>query len=246
VVRDAANGMESISHRENIKMRNYFDNLKQRLIEANTYKVMFAYDGLNDLLLCTFNYTKDNVNISETIAFSEKENRWISFYAHYRQTNTGVDFIDNYAYIDNTLLSFIDGECYLHNNNNLYNNFYGVQHNSDIVVFSNKGQELIKVFDNINISSNDTNWYSDEITIGEMLSKLYKNHFVEKEKMLYSEFKRNINTPMIINNIEYRLLNGERLRGDVLKIKLTNDSKNLVILYSVIIKSNLSNRNYIN
>jgi hypothetical protein len=89
-------------------------------------------DILNSL--CTLmDHTFDEV----TLAFSEKSNRWTSFYS----------FIgENYSSSNAGLISFKKGKIYKHNNEATSNMFYGFQYNFGFSVSNNANSTLPKTY----------------------------------------------------------------------------------------------------
>ena len=125
------------------------------------------------------------------------------------------------------MVSFINGECWIEDDNVLYGNFFGQQREMIIDVVSNIDQEKEKVFQAVGISTNNNtydpsnpekSWDSPEITVPETdinnvggLTRIKASKFRQKEEALYSDIPRNINTKMS-GTETYKLANGDVMR----------------------------------
>ena len=175
----------------------------------------------------------------ETLGFSETTKYWTSFYSYIPECfcKVGIDF-----------LSFKNGRAYLHNSNNLRNNFYGVGYPSEVWSVFNQSPSEIKVFNSIGVES-DTIWYAREIlTQNGQASKLDVEDFQDdqgqglvfdsKETIHFSDFWQDINT----ENVDFPLFEGDDLRDKSLLVKLTNDSSNRERLFAANVNVSLSRR----
>lgn len=63
-------------------------------------------------------------------------------------------YAENFCTLQNKLYSFKGGLSYLHNSTASYNNFYGVQYTSKIMVVANMLPQMQKSYDNIGVESN--------------------------------------------------------------------------------------------
>lgn len=239
--RDAANGHVAIS---DIKMRNYFQDKSNQISQVgpDNVHVISIYDDKFDKLYVTFKYPDSQLGatINDTIAFHENESikRWRESYS----------FIpDEYGQFGQTLISFEEvtgqGVLHLHNNNSVYNNFYGTQYTQQIQVVSNVDKMKFKVFSSISVYSNEV-WFSptggilipphSEYPSG-MSSRILVNKFKHKQGCWYAEFSRDANTPNANPATIY--VNGRRLQGYVLTALLENNKTTYVLLDQIIIKS---------
>ncbi|WP_288983756.1 hypothetical protein [uncultured Flavobacterium sp.] len=144
------------------------------------------------------------------VVWDEKLNNWVG----------GRDYdgeIFGSAGVD--MVSFKNGELYLHEANTKYNNFYNEQYSSSVSVVSNEGSDN-KLYTNISTKST-TAWAAPFITndIGQK-SLLVESNFREREGVFYAEFKRDMNTV----NVSYPIINGKPLRDIALLVKLENFS----------------------
>lgn len=172
--------------------------------------------------------------LGETLTFYEREARWKTF----------MPYIPNaYGRFGRAMVSFVDGELWLHEDNEVRNTFYGVTTPSVIEFVSNINPTKIKVFDNIAQYANSV-WDSptdadikvlpNALHPNGMISRLKSGKYVNKEGIFYAEFLRDINSP---GAASHKLLNGRRLRGELLSLRLTNTQTNLVTLSKVIVYS---------
>ena len=154
-----------------------------------------------------------------TIAFHEPSKRWSSRYS----------FVpDSMVYIFKDLISFKDGNFYLHNANEERNNFYGDDHSSMIEFVSNASPSDKKVFLAIGLESNDA-WACPQITTPSgQETNLLATDFDEREGYYYSDILFDVNTP----NVENPLIEGDRIRDYAATIKLTNNSTEKVELFA--------------
>lgn len=124
-----------------------------------------------------------------TLAWSESENFWSTFYEYFPEgmctANTGI-------------VTFLDGALYTHNDNTVYNNFYGIQRYSEFWVICNGNSSDVKILNAISEESNAT-WEVTEIsTPNGQLSSLIVGDFEEKENNQYASVLRDANTPNIV------------------------------------------------
>lgn len=236
-IQDSANGPYPISNYKFIAaMKN-----KARLIN-NSQDDIFVYCNV-DNLLSTVNVSFVNESdieseINDTYIYNTNDNRWKprqSYIPEYVCSNALV------------FVSFKNGQIYTHNTNDTRNNFYGVQYDSKISVVSNVEPSRVKVFDSV--WERSTKLFSCP-TLGdinlpatgnylEMQSRLLPNLFVAKEGQYYAFFLRN---GLTVNkaSIAEALQTGDKLRGQALKMIMTNSDTTELTLYEIIINSTLS------
>ena len=238
VIQVSSNGLFPIS---SFRMVNHFNDISRAFKKSG--KDMRVY-GVHD------QYFNDNLLIfkgvdgfvePETVAYSNQIKRWISFrdYVPERAASTSMK-----------LVTFINGEIYVHNSNAVHNNFYGTQYTSKINTVSNESAKNIKVFRAMSYESNFP-WSAPLITIPAnsqyklgMRSRLKAGKFISKEGVYYSEFLKDLNSPGFATEIE-ALIDGRDLRGKVLEIVLESDNTEHTVLFSLNVKSTpseMSNR----
>jgi len=176
---------------------------------------------------------------SETVAFSERTGYWDSFYSYLPECmcRVGIDF-----------LSFKKGKAFLHNSNNLRNNFYGVRFPSELWVVFNQAPSNNKVFNSLGVEST-TIWEAREIlTDSGQKSQLIESDFQDdqgqglifdaKENIHYAALMQDENTP----NVQFPLINGDDMRDVSILFKLTKDTDDLERIFSANINFALSQR----
>jgi hypothetical protein len=165
----------------------------------------------------------------ETIGFDEPKNAWCSFFSFVPEM---------YGKFGKKLVSFKDGQLWVHDVNDVpYNNFYGVQSTSIVKFVSNHAPRAEKLWYNIDIQATKL-WFCLSIDIPPtepyqqgMHSELLPNKFVNRESIWMSDFLRDMNDTqarfLSIPNVVLRrvtaLLQGRPLRGEVLIVTLQLD-----------------------
>lgn len=239
VWRYSSNGLFAIS---NYKAERYFREVGSLIssLSETTYTYGVFERKYNTYLL-TFQ-TKDPF----TISFAEGRDGF----------NTFMPFTpENYEMLVNNIVSFKSGELWVHESDSVsYNNFYGQQEDSKVEFASNGMPRAVKLFQNIDIQS-DNLWFAEEIISNKsmqypigMKSMLPENSFSNTEGIWKADFRRDMNDPTFDNIADpllrevTSLLRGRPLRGEYLKIrlKLVNPSE-FSILRRVDVEHNLSN-----
>lgn len=167
-----------------------------------------------------------------TIGWDEDKNRWSSFYSFTPEM---------YSYIQRDLVSFKDGQLWLHNTNTLYNNFYGVQYRSEItpIVCKIGDKQTFHAISYYGIQGDPlkSEWEIEQITnrYGQQ-SRLKKAHFRLKENLWAASFLRDTTDTTVTNPI----VNGRNLRGEELVLKFVNSSPlfaSIQTIFTTIVKS---------
>lgn len=165
----------------------------------------------------------------DTVAFSFTRNRWITRYSFQPEY---------YGAIRNEIVSFVDGELFLHEAHTLFNYFYGVQQSSTLTVVVNKAPLKVKYFNAIAISSNSP-WSVPDLStpaniqypVG-MSSVLAPGKFRVIEGKYYSDILRDTNTPGF-NSFSGALVNGRPMTGQSMSATLQNDDSTLSVIFSI-------------
>ena len=142
------------------------------------------------------------------------------------------------------LIAFKNGQLYTHDSDT-YNNFFGVQYNSEIEPVFNQGTGSVKSFMALEEKANGV-WAAPEIETSLMSygttpqqSNLVSADFELKEGKYCAALLRDSNSIGGING-------GDQLKGDWIKIKLRNTSANNLVSLSLlnlrIIDSPLNNK----
>lgn len=215
-------GLEPISSKG---MDSYFTKTLSTARSVINVKLLGSYDPRNDEYLLTFNYVT-GTGTSETIAFNENTNVWTSFYS----------FIPEMAgYIFNKYFSFKNGGMWEHNVNTTYNSFYGVTYPSIVQLTYNGSPKLIKSFLGV-LQQGDSVWTAPDITTSististPQHSSLIAGDFEKKEGVWFSSLLRDDTSPG-------GLLEGEDLKGNWIKLRLSNSSSSKINLLSVDVRA---------
>jgi hypothetical protein len=257
--RDSANGLFPISGKvatesglADYRMSEYFRTKANDLIAAglSQVKVFSEWDEYTKCLFVTFlNSTGDEYigTLSDTIAFHEPSNRWISFYDFWKDNDGTYDeYPDCYMRFKNKFYSFLKGELWKHNSTTADRaTYYGTKHDAVIDFVVNNEAGLIKLFDAIGIHTNG-DWEAEEITIEDsinypngMTSKIPSSVFVKREGVLLSEFLRNMKTRSATATA-LDLYQGEPLRGRTMYVKLINTATTEVYIAKIDINETIS------
>lgn len=236
VLRLSRDGITEVSE---VKMHNYWTDICRKMVNSekiDRVKVYGAFDVAFDEYVISPAYHERNdkgvpIEYRETLSFNEKRG-WVTFYG----------FLPEYmGAINVDLISYKDGQLYLHNDNDLYNNFYQTQQTSDVEVVMNEAPTNIKTYRAIEVEAN-TPWAMASATNQQgQETSLTVESFRNYEGYFWSEILRDTTTPNVLNP----LLEGKRMRSYTMNVKLTNDDTELAKLFSVGIKfhsSELSNR----
>ena len=128
--------------------------------------------------------------------------------------------------IQNKLYSNKGGALWLHNQTSSYNNFYGTQYLSKIMIIANKLPQRPKVYNNISIESNMkplfTYFYNDYPNL--QTSDLEESDFRDLEGVFYATLYRNKIVPTNSGYTTDGLLTFEKLRNVAMKIMIEFNS----------------------
>lgn len=221
--------------------QNYFTALCRQILQSpQKVNIYGIYDKrFNEYVICVSAFTYfDSLNEvmisvpAQTIAFNEKENLWSTHYSFVPENmvNNGVNII-----------TFKNGQLWKHNDNQIQNNFYGVQYASEIWSICNENPSNVKVLEAVSEETNSA-WEAYEIsTPNGQLSNLITSDFQQIENMQYAAILRDQNTPNVTNP----LIEGDALRDTTFLAKfrysLTTFNRIFALNFKYII-SNLHNR----
>lgn len=161
-------------------------------------------------------------------------------------THYGKRAVDMLQSLSQGYCSFIGGDLYIHNSNNVPRNFlFGEQRYSEVGVVVNEQPHIVKVLDSIGIQSTGE-WSVESITIPKtvntpngMLSKIPLARFKRREGVLHAEFLRNMKTSS--GNISViEAIKGESLRGESAYLVLRNTSTEQVKLFKLTVNTTKS------
>jgi len=171
---------------------------------------------------------------AKTIAYFEPKNRWTTFYSFLPEM---------YGQSGNNIVSFVSGRLWLHDRNSIYNNFYGVQSQSELWYIVNNENVAPKVWQAMYLEilneANTNNWTLYELSNDNgQLSRIDKSSFVKKEAYWHSSFKRDLNTVAVSNPI----VNGRAMRSNMLVVKMRNEGTSLETLKGIVTAYQVSER----
>ena len=234
------NGVQIISGKENnvnYKMDTFFKEKSKALLDSgiSNITVKIGVDKPNDTIYVTFIDDNDSDN-DATIAYHRPTNRWVSSYS----------FIpESYAWLDDKFYTLKAGKLYEHNVDEDKCTYYETAYDSYIQFVSHAAPNQIKIFNSLGIHSSKQ-YTVDPIEISAdstyrscMYSKLIDSEFELEEGVYRASLPKNMKTSgTTVSN--YDRLNGDDLRGKVIKMKLTNDDTEKVELFKVDINSFIS------
>lgn len=243
VLRLSIDGYTEIS---DYKYRNYFQdmfNARKEILPAYLGKIWGVFDRRFGEYVLAFDKckTQDQIIItkagttiiegevlinSDCVSFSEEKKRWVTHYSFnpdFMQSN-GIDII-----------TWTAGKIYLHNSSDTYNNFYGVQYNSQIEVLSNEAPSNIKFYTSVYEESTDswsmvaTNQFGQE-------TSLLTTDFELNEGVYYAGLLKDANTP----NVSYPLIEGDDMRCHSMTMVFTNTNTGFVKMFAVTVRFGFS------
>lgn len=167
---------------------------------------------------------------SDTIAFSENSNGFTHF----------LDLLPTcYATLGQSLYAFdTDAKVYLMNVSSNYNTFFTNEAvPSSVTIVSNASPLIKKTFVSVSEIASSL-WSVPELStdLGQE-SKLSASRFAKLEGEFHASFMRD---SRVTPGVDYPLINGNRLKGKWIKLKLENSNTDFVYLLSVGVKSSIS------
>jgi hypothetical protein len=231
-------GMTPIS-KENFRANDFEILTKKLLAEVNPTYVFGGFDPVNkEEFLVTPVFTVQQQQtlqtdpsqkriVGETMTFNEKKNQWVSNYQfnaeYYSKVGASV------------FVSFNGGQLWIHDLNALCGNFYGVQYQAEIHLVFNIAPKMVKTWVACGFKSSDSwdwikiqtisNFYSP---IGQETSVL-ADEFTNEEAVFWAAIPKDIHTPYI----DFAIVNGDSMRGEILHVIITNSLTSKVILSHV-------------
>lgn len=130
--------------------------------------------------------------MAKTLTFDEKVKGWTSFHSYEPEMMVNLN---------NEFFSFKDGQLYLHNAiDEVRNNFYGQQYNTEIELLLNEGPSDVKIFKTIEIEGDSKEWDVTVFTDIEA-GHINKVDFENKEGFKYAYIRRDaedeVNTDLL-------------------------------------------------
>lgn len=224
VVKKGGNGLFEIS---SLGMRTYF----KKLFRDNVInEIIGRYDQFYDYYLLNIKYTdKDNISRYVTWAFSDKVNGWLT-----RLTFNPEDM----CRINSQFVSFKNGEIWLHNQDNLFNTFYGVQADTSFAFNFSQEPSTRKIFKTLSIEGT-TNL---QIACETDLEKGYVNNvdFEKKEGVWYA-YVRGKNGELNTSQLSFQGIGEANIAGLTLNFTFPNGDTidPIISVGDVVLNSNL-------
>ncbi len=155
----------------------------------------------------------------ETIVFDEGANRWRSKF----------EFLPDFmASANEGMISFYKGQLFVHNDNPVYNNFYGTQYESEIDAISHINPSKVKILQAISEETPDQ-WGAVITNESGQQATVYDTDFELKEGLQYAPIGFDENTP----NVAEPGIEGDVMKDTSFKIKLTNALTRFTKLFAI-------------
>ena len=139
------------------------------------------------------------------------------------------------------MISFTEGKLWIHNDNEIRNNFYGVQYSSQAGIIFNQPPGQVKVFQAVGVESYHE-WHVPKMTtFNGMETVMVLGRFVRREDSYFSSVMRDINSPGFTVANE-AIVNGRQLRDRAATVLFQCDETDEVVLFAVSMMSTLSPR----
>ena len=224
ILMDSDNGIHPVSME--YKVHNFVSSRFANFLADGIQNISIysAYDEYHGLVYFSF---QDSINssLNFTIAFidgDETERGFLMF-----------DFIpDFYGWTKDVVTSWKNG-LWVHNSNEVpLMNFYGTQYYPVISFVVNKQGAIVKDHKAISLTATEE-WFAPNVgdlmidangTYREKQTKIPKGKFRKKEGKYYTDIPRNMMTHSKTPSMG-DMLNGDVMRGQTMKVTLTNDTK---------------------
>ena len=232
IVQYDSNGTDNI----NYQMDRYFAKKGRDLLGLTEQsEVVAIYDSYFNSYIVTFRPINDpsapqDIQTGETVAYNTSIRRWITFFSFIPQF---------YGRSGKRIVTFNEGQLWLHNESDTYNTIYGSQVPSQVRVIANGAPDSMKIW--FNMTQRGTSpWPCPEISNdGGQLSNLIETDFENKEGDEWHAFLlKDQNTP----NITDPLIQGDEMRSRVLELLMQIESSELEVLSNVDVYATPSER----
>ena len=169
---------------------------------------------------------------SQTLAYSEKFNKWTTFYSFKPEMFGDVNL---------QMLGFTNGRLWLHNDSEIRNNFYGIQYTSILETIFNNLPSQVKIFEATGVDSYYAWSVPSATTPNGMETEIVAERFVKREDSFHAPVMRDKNDP-VIGDPQEAIVNGRQLRDRTIKVTFENEDTKEVVLLSVSMLSTISTR----
>lgn len=221
----SGNGLIQISDRG---MKSTFvQYAQQRRALGFTSETPAVYDLYHDEYILTLGDMPGFTGV--TIAYNKQKGGWTSYYS----------FVpEYYGRVRDYVVSFKDGNLWVHDRNTDSKNFYGVQYNRQLTYISNKDFPKVKDYKAISVNGIGANSCPTirilpfQGYLAGMLSSLSARFFQTLEGVQYAYFQKDKLSPGFGGNQLQALINGRNLKGQVIEVTLENTDTAKSIIYS--------------
>lgn len=185
----------------------------------NQIKVVTGHDAYNEEFLITFPAVPEAGILAETWCFSIVMKCWTTRYGFVPEF---------YSRLNNSLYSFLNGQMWIHETNALYNNFYGVQHESSWTFVVNVRLGKNKRLLNIHILGDICADMSSEQHVIEIDTPEGQQSFIPAYEFTKDEGKwvaavlKDINTPDVPAS-QLALRSGDDMASSYFLVKVINN-----------------------
>jgi hypothetical protein len=121
----------------------------------------------------TLVYSSSGETASSTIGFNEDNNIWTSFYSFNPE---------HYGWINFKMISFLNGELWVHDSNETRCSFYGVNYPHGFGTYMNQEPSAVKMFQAISLEGNKNSWSVN------MSTNLTNSSGVQQETLIDTTF----------------------------------------------------------
>lgn len=210
---------------------------KETIIATDNSNIKFYSNG--QLAIKSLKISNGNTG-GITVAFSEKDNRWVTYLSYIPDFMT--KFIDDYY-------TWYNGTLWKHNSNEIRNNFYGTQYNSKITFYANINPTEVKTFYSMRQKSNKVWNMPEAITLplygkeSGQKTRLSKSRFQNLNGDWFAAFLKDMNDPRFSTELD-ALFKGADIQGNVLEITIENDDTVEVRLLSIDVEAARQNYTY--
>ena len=228
----SGNGLIQISDRGMKSIFKKYSNERKALgLPSETPAVYDLYHDEYIITLGTINNAPNAAKVwsGVTIAYNKQKQGWTSYYS----------FVpEYYGRVRDYVVSFKDGDLWVHDRNQLSKNFYGTQYTRQLTYISNKDFPKVKDYKAVSVNGIGAN-SAPTIRIlpfqgylSGMLSSLSTRFFKTLEGVQYAYFQKDKLSPGFGGNQLQALANGRNLKGQVIEVTLENTDTAKSIIYS--------------
>lgn len=210
---------------------------------TDTAQLSFFSDGTLTISKVMFYDTLTGDTPGTTVCFNERANRWTTEYSAVPEL--WIKFVDN-------LFSVKNGSLWIHNSNEVRNNFYNTQYTSKITFYININPETVKNFYSIRQQGTSA-WGSPndgDIIIqaykgkpNGQLSRLKAGNYRTLQGDFFADFLRDLSDPRFGNTLD-ALFKGADLQGKVMEVTIENTDITSVRLVEIDVMTASQNYTY--